>query len=77
MSTTPRDPSEYSPTTHAGQQAKHRGIDWERVADAIEHGEVRDTHKSGNVLFVEDAPDSVGVVADTETCEILTVAWYE
>jgi len=72
--TVSRDPSEYRPTIHAGQRAKERGINWDRVADAIDGGEVRQTHRRGCRLFVDDG---VGVVVDVADREILTVGWYE
>lgn len=68
----PRDPSFYSPTIHAGQQAKDRGIEWGRVASVIEGGEVRETHKPDCVLFVGE---TVRVVADETNGDIVTVTY--
>lgn len=71
-----RDPSDYSPTIHAGQQAKHRDITFSEVADTIEKGEVRNTNKSTVRLFVhefEHYDRPVGVVADVTNGEVITV----
>jgi len=72
----PRDPSHYSPSVHAQQQRRHRGIDWEVVSETIQDGEVLDRHEDDCVLFVRDyeqlqAP--VGVVANYEMGVIITV----
>jgi len=72
----PRDPSHYSPSVHAGQQRKHRGIDWEIVADTIQHGEVLDKHEDDCVMFVQEyeqlqAP--VGVVANYKMGVLITI----
>jgi len=74
----PRDPSHYSPSVHAQQQRRHRGIDWEIVAETIQDGEVRNSHDDDCVMFVQEyeqlqAP--VGVVVDYEMGVIITIEW--
>lgn len=76
----PRDPSKYSPTVHAGQQAKHRNISWDQVAETIEEGEVRQSHEENCVLLVQEfaSPASpVGVVVNYVKGVIITVEYRE
>jgi hypothetical protein len=72
----PRDPSFYSPTTHAGQQAKHRNIGWDTVAETIETGDVKPSHKQNCCLFVKEYPtleNAVGVVANYKDGVVITI----
>lgn len=74
----PRDTDHYWPSIHASQQRKHRNIEWIVVAETIKHGEIKKSHKDDCCLFVHDLRDTdepVGVVANYETGEILTVEW--
>lgn len=78
MSTTspPRDPSAYSPTTHAGQRVRDRGVEWADVAETIAEGEVRQTHHADRKMFVEDvAGGRLGVVVALGGLEVVTVEW--
>lgn len=78
MSDVPRDPSYYHPSTHAGQQRKHRGIEWDQVAETLSDGRVKTCHKPDCRLFVrefDDAQEPVAVVANVEMGQILTVEW--
>lgn len=73
-----RNPEDYSPTTHAGQQAKHRNIHWDYVAEAIREGEIQQSHKEDCVIFVREfvsKDDPVGVVANVENGAIITVEY--
>lgn len=76
----PRDPEAYRPTTHAGQQAKHRRIGWEYVAETIREGEIKPSHKENCVVFVrefisKDKP--VGVVANYADGAVITVEYRD
>lgn len=74
----PRNPEEYHPTVHAVDRAKSRGIDWVLVSKTIQEGEVKRSHKDGCRLFINDyhhTDDPVGVVANVESGEIVTVQW--
>ncbi len=76
----PRDPSKYSPTVHAGQQAKHRNISWDQVAETVQEGELRQSHAENCVLFVQgfaSKENPVGVVANYEEGVIITVEYRE
>lgn len=78
MADVPREPSFYHPSTHAGQQRKHRGISWDQVAETLAEGRVKTCHKPDCRLFVrefEDEDRPIGVVASVECGEILTVEW--
>lgn len=80
MSEVPRDPSEYSPTTHAAQRAKYRGIEWHYVAETIREGETRQSPKEDCTLLVKEwhkYEHPVGVVVNYESGEILTVMFRE
>lgn len=74
----PREPKHYFPSVHAIDRAKARGIDWDIVSKTIQDGEIKKSHKDGCRLFVKDyqhTDNPVGVVANIETGEILTVQW--
>jgi len=74
----PREPDHYHPTVHAVDRAKSRGIDWDIVSKTIQGGEIKKSHKDGCRLFVKDyqhTDNPVGVVANIESGEILTVQW--
>lgn len=75
MSSVPRDPEHYHPTIHAKDQRRHRGIDWLDVSEAIQEGEIRNSHEPECKLFVHECGHAhpVGVVANVETGEIVTV----
>jgi len=78
MSEIPRNPGEYEPTTHAGQQAKHRNIDWQYVAETIKEGEIEDSLKENCVVFVREfisKDDPVGVVVNHVDGVIITVEY--
>ena len=73
-----RDPSSYSPSIHAKQQRKWRGISWDQVAKTIESGTAHQTPAEDRVLFVqdfEDEEDPVGVIVVPDAGEIVTVEW--
>ena len=75
-----RNPEDYYPSQHACQRAKYRNIDWPLVASTIKDGEVRNSHKDGCKVFVEDyhfTDDPVGVVVDITSGEIITVQWRD
>lgn len=74
----PREPKHYFPSVHAIDRAKARGIDWDIVSKTIQDGEIKKSHKDGCRLFVRDyqhTDNPVGVVANIESGEILTVQW--
>jgi len=74
----PRNPAFYHPSTHAGQQRKHRGIEWGQVSQTITDGRVKNSHKEDCKLFVrefENTTKPVGVVANVENGHILTIEW--
>lgn len=74
----PRDPSHYRLSIHAGQRRVERDIPKEAIADTIETGEVRHTNHENKRLFVKQYPGDeypVGVVANVEDGEIVTVEW--
>lgn len=74
----PREPSNYQPTTHAVQQSKHRKIDFKDVAQVIQEGATRPTHKDDCYLFISELPhynDPIGVVANIQNGNILTVEY--
>jgi len=74
----PREPKHYFPSVHAIDRAKARGIDWDIVSKTIQEGEIKKSHKDGCRLFVKDyqhTDNPVGVVANIESGEILTVQW--
>jgi len=71
-----RNPEDYHPTTHAVDRAKTRCIDWPIVASTIKDGELKNSHKDGCKLFVDEfefLDNPVGVVANVDSGEILTV----
>jgi len=74
----PREPDHYHPTTHCIDRVKQRDINWEFVSQTIQHGTVKNSHREGCKLFIQDfqgLSDPVGVVANVETGHILTVEW--
>lgn len=74
----PRDPSFYSPSAHAQQQSRHRGIDWDMVGKAIDNGDIKPSYKDDVCIFVKECTNEdepVGVVADYKAGVILTVEW--
>jgi hypothetical protein len=73
-----RDPNDYYKSVHAFQQSKDRNIKNEEIAQTIANGEIKDSHKEGCKLFVNDywyTDNPVGVVADIESGKIITVEW--
>lgn len=78
MSDIPRDPSAYHPTVHCIDRHKKRGIDLPDIAATIQTGEIKDSHEPGCSLFVKEFeyyPKPIGVVANTQTGEIVTVEY--
>ena len=78
MSGISRDPSHYSPTTHAKQQRKHRGIDWQYVAETIKEGSINPSPKDDCVLFIQEfisEKKPIGVVANYVDGVIITVEY--
>ena len=72
MSSVPRDPGHYSPTIHAQQQQRDRGVEWTDVSYAIQHGEVTDSYEKPDCyLFYTEECTAVANVVDGR---ILTVA---
>lgn len=73
----PRERSYYSPTTHAGQQRKDRGIEWDWVGQTIENGGVKDGEKRNVVVFTYNihGEGNVRVVASIANGDILTITW--
>jgi hypothetical protein len=72
----PRDPEAYEPTTHAMQQRKHRRIGWDTVAETIETGDVKPSHKQNCCLFIKEyatLEHPVGVVANYEDGVVITI----
>ena len=72
MTNIPRDPGHYSPTLHASQRRRDRGLEWEEVSEAIQHGEVSESWSKEDcfVFYTE----SCTAVANVECGDILTVA---
>jgi len=73
-----RQPKSYQPTTHAGQQAKHRDIGWQYVAETIKEGEITDSHKDDCVVFVREfisKEKPIGVVVNHVDGVIITVEY--
>lgn len=73
-----RDPSDYRPRDHALQRAKYRGIDLELVSETIADGSVDPSWEDNCHVFKKSSVHTdypVRVVANTETCEVITVAW--
>lgn len=78
MSEIPRDPSHYSLSTHAHQQARWREIDYRLIADTIKDGNIKNSHKDNCKLFIREyefAQHPVAVVANYEMGVIITVEW--
>jgi len=76
--TVSRNPEDYWPSNHAYNRSRQRGIDWPLVASTIKDGQLKESHKDGCKLFVEDyhfTDDPVGVVANVDSGEIITVEW--
>jgi len=76
----PREPDYYWPSTHAKQRRRDRGIQWEWVAHTIENGRVHPSVQDDcRVIMerIEDKNELLQVVANVESGEIVTVAWYE
>lgn len=72
MTDIPREPGHYSPTIHAQQQQRDRGLEWGEISHAIQHGEVTDSfEKPDCYLFYTNACTAVANVRDGR---ILTVA---
>jgi len=75
-----RDPQDYRLSVHAGQRHKERDIPKEAIADTIATGEVRHTDDATLRLFVKQHPGDpapIGVTADVETGEVVTVTWRD
>lgn len=73
-----RDPSDYHPTTHAGQRAKERNIAFDDVATTIRDGERRDAMGEDCWLFVHEIDDydrPIGVHVDASTGSIITIEY--
>lgn len=78
MNNVPREKSFYWPSDHAYNRAEQRNIDWEYVAETLAQGEIKRCHKEDCKLFVHDfygLDTPIGVIADIQTGEILTVEW--
>lgn len=78
MADVPRDPSFYYPSTHATVRKKERNIPWDKVSETLAEGRLQESWKDDCKLFLkhfegDDLP--VGVVANYECGEILTVEW--
>jgi len=73
-----RDPGHYWPSLHAQQQQRYRGIDWVDVSETIANGKMKYSHKENCKLFIKEFAhydDPVGVVANYDNGEILTVEY--
>jgi hypothetical protein len=76
----PRKPGFYTPSLHAKQQRKHRGIDWRTVVKTITDGIVKNSHKENCCLFVQDfhyTDRPVGVVVNYVDGAILTIEFRQ
>lgn len=71
MTGVPRDPSEFWPTEHAVVRKKERGVDWDDVAHAIQHGQTSKSWSKDNAYLYSTG--DVTVAADVEDGAILTV----
>lgn len=74
--TIPRDASHYRLSVHAGQQRVDRDIPKAAIADTLETGSIRQTHRPNVRMFTKQYPGDewpVAVVADVVSGEILTV----
>lgn len=73
-----RDVGHYSLTIHARQQMKYRNIDELMIAETIENGEIRNSHKEDSCLFIHEfwfADEPVAVIANYLDGDIQTVEW--
>lgn len=73
-----RDPGDYHMSYHATGRANYRHIDYEMVCETIRDGEIKNSHKENCCLFIKElwyTENPVGVVANYEDGEILTVEW--
>jgi len=78
MKDVPREPEHYSPTVHAGQQAKHRGIGWQFVSETIKDWSINPSPKADCVLFIKEfisQEKPIGVVANYVDGVIITVEY--
>lgn len=73
----PRNAEHYWPSIHAKDQRRYRGIDWPDVSATLQHGTVKNSHEEDCKLFVRDCGYArpVGVVANVETGEIVTIEY--
>jgi hypothetical protein len=76
----PRSPSHYQPTSHCVQQSRYRGIEYSIIAETIQDGTIKNSHKENCCLFINDfhfADDPVAVVVNYVDGAILTVEWRQ
>ena len=73
-----RNPNTYSLTTHAFDRAKTRKIDEQMIAETIENGKLKNSHRDDCKLFIKEfhyTKYPVGVVVDVADNEIVTVEY--
>jgi hypothetical protein len=78
MPDVPRQPEFYYPSTHATLRKKERNIPWQKVSKTIANGRIKDSPKEDCKIFVKQFERDtlpVGVVADYECGEIITIEW--
>jgi len=76
----PREPGYYYPSDHAVIRKRDRGIQWGWVAHTIENGRAHPSVQDDCRVIMEridQADELLQVVANVESGEIVTVAWYE
>jgi len=78
--TVSRDPADYSPTIHALQRSKFRGIEMCHVAECIENGNLQESKRPGCKLFILDHAaysQPIYCVADIDAGEVVTVGYRQ
>jgi len=73
-----RNPEQYELTNHAYNKAKQRDIPFELVSNVIQNGDISDAEGDNCKLFVNESHLDilpVGVVANVDTKEIITIEW--
>jgi len=70
-----RNPSDYSPTTHAKQRVRYRGIAWADISETIRTGDLVQSHKDDCWLFIqrfEQYDHPIKVVVDVNNSVVIT-----
>jgi hypothetical protein len=78
MTEIPRDPEFYYPSEHAVLRKRRREIPWPKISKTLANGRIKNSHEDNCKLFLKQFDDDdlpVGVVANYECGEIVTVEW--